>query len=82
MMPFGAVNAPATLSRCMNDILEDFVHKRLVIYIDDLCIYSPTLEQHLIDIENVLTRLRANQFYCKLINAILFVLLFPSLAIS
>ena len=65
-MPFGAVNAPATFSRCMNDALEDFVHKCLIIYIKDLYIYSSTLEQHLVEIENVLSRLCANQFNCKL----------------
>jgi hypothetical protein len=37
-MPFGLCNAPATFQRMMNDILRDFLHKFLPVYLDDVCI--------------------------------------------
>jgi hypothetical protein len=46
-MPFGMCNAPATFQRMMNDILRDFLHKFVTVYLDDVCIYNRTLEEHL-----------------------------------
>jgi hypothetical protein len=42
-MPFGLCNAPTTIQRMMNDILRDFLHKFVTIYLDDVCIYCRTL---------------------------------------
>jgi hypothetical protein len=46
-MPFGLCNAHATFHRMMNDILRDFLHKFVTVYLDDVCIYSRTMEEHL-----------------------------------
>jgi hypothetical protein len=57
-MPFGLCNAPATFQRMMNDILRDFLHKCMIVYLDDVCIYSRTLEEHLEHLRLVLHRFK------------------------
>jgi hypothetical protein len=46
-MPFRLCYAPATFRRMINDILRDFLHKFVTVYLDDVCIFSRTLEDHL-----------------------------------
>lgn len=45
-MPFGLVNGPATLQQSMNKMLSKFLNKCIVVYLDDVLIYSPSLEEH------------------------------------
>jgi hypothetical protein len=42
-MPFGLCNAPAKFQR----IMTDFLHKFVTVYLDDVCVYNRTLEEHL-----------------------------------
>jgi hypothetical protein len=56
--PFGLCNAPATFQRMMNDILCDFSHKFVTIYLDDVCIYNSTLEEHVEHLRLVLQRFK------------------------
>jgi hypothetical protein len=46
-MPFGLCNAPANFQRMMNDILRDFLHKFVTVYLNDVYIFSFTMEEHL-----------------------------------
>jgi hypothetical protein len=57
-MPFGMCNAQSTFQRMMNDILRDFLHKLLYVYLDDVYIYSRTLEEHLERLRLVLQRFK------------------------
>jgi hypothetical protein len=57
-MPFGLCNAPVTFQRMMNDILRDFLHKIVIVYLDDVCIYSRTMEEHLEHLRLVLQRFK------------------------
>ena len=59
VMPFGATNAPALFQRLMNTVFGDVQYKFLLIYLDDLVIYSSTFEEHLHHLEEVFKRLRA-----------------------
>ena len=52
-MPFRLTNAPATFCSLMNDVLFDFLDSFVVVYLDDIVIYSQTLQDHLVHLEKV-----------------------------
>ena len=77
VMPFGLTNAPATFQRFMNKILQPCLGKFALVYIDDIIIYSKTVEEHAEHIRQVLSLLRQNHmrakkkkcvFFCKQIK--------------
>ena len=47
VMPFGSVNAPATFQGMMHEVLREFLDQGVVVYLDDILIYSETEEQHI-----------------------------------
>jgi hypothetical protein len=65
-MPFGMTNAPATFQNLMNDILRPLLNVCVLVYIDDILIYSETIKLHDAHLRSVLTLLREHQLYAKL----------------
>ena len=57
-MPFGLTNAPATFMRTMNNLFSDPLDRGVVAFIDDVLIYSSTIEEHELSLKEVLTRLK------------------------
>ena len=57
MMPFGLCNAPSTFQRCMELIFRGMQWKTLLIYLDDIILYSSNLESHFDKLGEVLSRL-------------------------
>ncbi|KAG1929330.1 retrotransposable element [Pimephales promelas] len=66
VMPFGLSNAPAVFQGFMNEIFRDLLHQFVIIYIDDILIYSPDLSTHIRHVQTVLQRLRDHQLFLKL----------------
>ena len=65
-MPMGLTNAPATFMRAMNNLFADLLDNGVIIFLDDVLIYSATWSEHLALLRAVMDRLRQHQFYCKL----------------
>ncbi|KAL0416169.1 UNVERIFIED_CONTAM: Retrovirus-related Pol polyprotein from transposon [Sesamum latifolium] len=65
IMPFGLTNAPATFSTLMNQALHGFLDEFVVVYLDDIVVYSGSLAEHVKHLRQVLTRLREHELYGK-----------------
>jgi hypothetical protein len=65
MMSFGLTNAPAYFMYLMNKVFTEYLDKFVVVFIDDILVYSETEEEHEKPLRLVLEKLRANQLYAK-----------------
>ena len=65
VMPFGLTNAPAAFMDLMNRIFSPFLDQFVIVFIDDILIYSPTREEHAQHLQIVLQTLRDHQLYAK-----------------
>lgn len=64
-MLFGLRNALASFQCAMNSVLEPYLRKFVMVFIDDILIYSPSFSEHLQHLRLVFTTLREHQFYLK-----------------
>lgn len=65
-MPFELKNAPATFQAIMNDIFQSFLWKFVLVFFDDILIYSPEMTIHLNHLEQVFKVLQQHQLAAKL----------------
>ena len=61
VMPFGLVNASATFQAMMNKILQEFLDHGVVVYLDNILIYSESEEEHIELVKKVLAKLEEHQ---------------------
>jgi RNase H-like domain found in reverse transcriptase/Reverse transcriptase (RNA-dependent DNA polymerase)/Integrase zinc binding domain/Chromo (CHRromatin Organisation MOdifier) domain/Retroviral aspartyl protease len=66
VMPFGLTNAPAVFQHFMNDIFREYLDRFMVVYLDDILIFSEDQESHDHHVQLVLTTLRQHQLFAKL----------------
>ena len=66
VMPFGLTNAPAVFQRFINFVLSEFINKYVVVYLDDILIFSRSLPEHINHVKNVLQALKSNHLVVKL----------------
>jgi hypothetical protein len=66
VMSFGLTNVLAAFMEAMNRMLHEFLDDFVVVFLDDILIYSKTEEEHERHLRIVLSALRKNQFYGKL----------------
>ena len=69
-MPFGLTNAPGTFQRAMNDIFKNELYKFVLVYLDDIIIYSKTFDDHIVHLRSVFelllsAGLRLNRTKCE-----------------
>ena len=65
-MPFGLTNAPATFQRALDVILGKFKWKTCLVYIDDIIIFSKSVDEHIHHVDEILSALRASGVTLKI----------------
>uniref|UniRef100_A0A4W5K794 Gypsy retrotransposon integrase-like protein 1 n=1 Tax=Hucho hucho TaxID=62062 RepID=A0A4W5K794_9TELE len=65
VMPFGLSNSPSVFQSFINDVFRDMLNRWVIVYIDDILVYSNTYEEHVQHVRTVLQRLIDHQLYAK-----------------
>ena len=63
--PFGVTNAPPQFQAMVNDLFADMLDKFVIVFLDDLLIFSKNIEEHAIHLNRVLARLREHKLFAK-----------------
>ncbi|KAL0175542.1 hypothetical protein M9458_027872, partial [Cirrhinus mrigala] len=65
VMPFGLANSPSYFQAFVNDVFRDMLNRWVIVYIDDILIYSNSYSEHVQHVRAVLQRLIKHQLYAK-----------------
>lgn len=66
VMPFGLTNAPSTFQAIMNDLFSPYLRRFILVFFNDILVYSPNMEQHCSHLEKTQQLLHDHQFFVKL----------------
>ncbi|KAK3570304.1 hypothetical protein QTP86_017185 [Hemibagrus guttatus] len=66
VMPFGLTNAPTVFQALINGVFQDLLGKWVIVYIDDILVYSKSLEEQVLHVREVLSHLQQHHLYVKL----------------
>ena len=70
MMSFGLINAPTTFMDLINKVFEEYLDKFVIVFIDDILVYSRTMEEHELHLNIKLDKLREKKLYAKFLKGI------------
>ena len=65
VISFGLTNVPATFMELMNRVFHDYLDKFIIVFIDDILVYSKTREDHETHLRLALERLQSEKLYAK-----------------
>ncbi|KAM2981925.1 hypothetical protein FF2_013186 [Malus domestica] len=65
VMPFGLTNAPTAFMRLMNEVFQQYLDRFVIVFIDDILVYSKSKADHIQHLNLVLKKLREHQLYAK-----------------
>jgi hypothetical protein len=65
VIPFGLTNAPASFQNLINDTLRQYLDISVIVYLDDILMFSKTREKHITHVKQVLDKLQQNQLWAK-----------------
>ena len=65
VMPFGLINAPATFMDLMNRVFHPYLDQFVIVFIDDILVYSKNTKEHVFHLKTVLQTLKERQLNAK-----------------
>src|ERR1700677_4719669 len=72
VMPMGLRNSPATHQRCVTLALKEYIGKICHVYLDDIVIWSQTLDEHKQNVSKIMEALRTVELFCSIKKSNLF----------